>query len=206
MLFLGIGHPPTPPQTSSTLQQNLRRGSFRHVRGETPEQPPRPRTFHRSLGAQKRRGKNIRKTGLRDPSRESPLPNHVRLRRRLLEVWRQPILESSCKTRCLPQPQRTKEKSALAKGWKRRSERGGAGGCDSKSPELWVERRGTYLALLINPVHLSPPGIPALQLNSRFRQPHPQRIRSFPSVVMWDLAVYVMCNVRLGDPMGERRR
>jgi hypothetical protein len=77
---------------------------------------------------------------------------------------------------------------------------------DSKSLEPWVERKGTHLALLINAVHLSPSGIPALQLNSRFRQPDPQRIRGFPSVVMWYLAVYVMCNVRLGDPMGERRR
>jgi hypothetical protein len=116
MLFLGIGHPPTPLKPVQTfnkisetwvLQTRTRRDP--RTTTVTLHIPPRPWN-------PKIREKNVRKTGFRDPSQGSPLPNRVRLRRRLLEVLRQPILESSCKTRCLPQPQRTKEKPALAKG------------------------------------------------------------------------------------------
>jgi hypothetical protein len=88
----------------------------------------------------------------------------------------------------------------LAKGAP--SAEGGGGERDSKPPKLQIQ---THLALPINPIHLSPPRIPPLQLDSRFPQPHPQRIRGFPSMVMRDLAVHMMRYVRLGDPVGERR-
>ena len=67
-------------------------------------------------------------------------------------------------------------------------------------------RRETYPALFEDPVNLPPPRIFPLQLNPSLPQLRPQRIRGFPSMVMRDLAVYVMRNVRLGDPMGERCR
>ena len=65
------------------------------------------------------------------------------------------------------------------------------------------DRHETHLALFINPIHLTPSRILPLQLDTRFPQFHPQRICSFPGMVVRDLAMNVMRYMGLRDSMGE---
>ena len=65
-----------------------------------------------------------------------------------------------------------------------------------------VEKEKKYLALLVDTVNLTPSGITSLQLDAGMSEAGPQGVGSFPGMVMRDLAVDMVGNVSLRDPVG----